>query len=66
MSASSRAIATPSSPIAVLIGWLVWGETPDAISYAGIALIVGSGLYTLHRQRTRPDSQLKPEGDKPL
>jgi len=53
-------------PIAVLIGWLVWGETPDAISYAGIALIVGSGLYTLHRQRARPDSQLKPEGDKPL
>ncbi|HEV2513249.1 DMT family transporter [Bosea sp. (in: a-proteobacteria)] len=53
-------------PIAVLIGWLVWGETPDGIAFAGIALIVGSGLYTLHRQRARPDSQLKPEGDKPL
>ncbi|MGE7472602.1 DMT family transporter [Bosea sp. NPDC003192] len=53
-------------PIAVLIGWLVWGETPDGIAYAGIALIVGSGLYTLHRQRARPDSQLKPQGDKPL
>jgi len=52
--------------IAVLIGWLVWGETPDRIAFAGIALIVGSGLYTLHRQRVRPDSQLKPEGDKPL
>lgn len=52
--------------IAVLIGWLVWGETPDKIAFAGIALIVGSGLYTLHRQRVRPDSQLKPEGDKPL
>ncbi|WP_082613430.1 DMT family transporter [Bosea sp. Root483D1] len=52
--------------VAVLIGWLVWGETPDRIALAGIALIVGSGLYTLHRQRVRPDSQLKPEGDKPL
>lgn len=52
--------------IAVLIGWLVWGETPDRVAFAGIALIVGSGLYTLHRQRVRPDSQLKPEGDKPL
>ena len=52
--------------VAVLIGWLVWGETPDSIAFAGIALIVGSGLYTLHRQRVRPDSQLKPEGDKPL
>ncbi|MCP4562670.1 MAG: DMT family transporter [Bosea sp.] len=53
-------------PIAVLIGWLVWGETPDKIAYAGIALIVGSGLYTLHRQRVRPDSKLKPESTKPL
>lgn len=52
--------------VAVLLGWLVWGETPDKIAFAGIALIVGSGLYTLHRQRVRPDSQLKPEGDKPL
>ncbi|MFC5419762.1 MAG: EamA family transporter [Stutzerimonas stutzeri] len=52
--------------VAVLIGWLVWSETPDRIAFAGIALIVGSGLYTLHRQRVRPDSQLKPEGDKPL
>ncbi|MGX1786925.1 DMT family transporter [Bosea sp. NPDC055332] len=53
-------------PIAVLIGWLVWGESPDKIAFAGIALIVGSGLYTLHRQRVRHDSQLKPEGEKPL
>jgi drug/metabolite transporter (DMT)-like permease len=52
--------------VAVLIGWLVWGETPDKIAFVGIALIVGSGLYTLHRQRIRHDSQLKPEGDKPL
>jgi drug/metabolite transporter (DMT)-like permease len=51
--------------IAVLIGWLVWGETPDGITFAGIALIVGSGLYTLHRQRARHDSQLKPEGGTP-
>lgn len=50
--------------IAVLIGWLVWGEVPDRIAFAGIALIVGSGLYTLHRQRVRHDTQLKPEHDK--
>lgn len=52
--------------VAVVIGWLVWGETPDAMALAGIALIVGSGLYTLHRQRVRPDSRLKPESTKPL
>lgn len=52
--------------IAVAIGWLVWGETPDLVAFAGIALIVGSGLYTLHRQRVRADSKLKPESTKPL
>jgi drug/metabolite transporter (DMT)-like permease len=43
--------------VAMLIGWLVWGETPDNIALAGTALIVGSGLYTLHRQRTCNDSR---------
>lgn len=52
--------------VAVAIGWLVWGETPDAVALAGIGLIAGSGLYTLHRQRVRPDSKLKPDGSKPL
>jgi drug/metabolite transporter (DMT)-like permease len=52
--------------VAVAIGWLVWGEAPDLIALLGIGLIVGSGLYTLHRQRVRPDSKLKPESTKPL
>ena len=51
--------------VAVLIGWLVWGETPDRVAFAGIALIVGSGLYTLHRQRVRHDAYVKPEGGRP-
>jgi drug/metabolite transporter (DMT)-like permease len=44
---------------AVIMGYLVWGDVPDPIAFAGIALIVGSGLYTMHRQRVRPDSKLK-------
>ncbi|MEN5082273.1 DMT family transporter [Bosea sp. TWI1241] len=51
---------------AVTIGYIVWDERPDAAALAGIALIVGSGLYTLHRQRVRRDSNLKPEGEPPL
>ena len=47
--------------IAVLVGYLVWGEVPDVYAFLGILLIVGSGLYTLHRQRVRPDSRLKPD-----
>ena len=28
-------------------GWLYWGEFPDAIAWAGIALVILSGLYAL-------------------
>ena len=49
----------------MLIGDLVWGEVPGALAMAGIALIVGSGLYTMHRQRVRPDSRLKLPGGPP-
>jgi drug/metabolite transporter (DMT)-like permease len=35
---------------ALLSGILVFGEIPDQLALAGIVLIVGSGLYTLHRE----------------
>ncbi len=38
---------------ALLLGWAVWGEVPNALAFAGIAVIVGSGLYILHRERVR-------------
>jgi drug/metabolite transporter (DMT)-like permease len=38
---------------AIVIGVAVWGEWPDLPALAGAGLIVGSGLYTLHRQRVR-------------
>lgn len=48
---------------AVILGYLIWDETPDPVAFAGIALIVGSGLYTLHRQRVRrPAARPKPDG----
>lgn len=34
--------------MAVVIGWTVWGELPNALGFAGIALIVAAGLYLLH------------------
>lgn len=30
---------------------LVWGELPEPIVFAGAAVIVGSGLYLIHRER---------------
>ncbi len=38
---------------AVIYGVLLFGEFPDAISVAGIGLIVGAGIYMLHRERVR-------------
>ncbi|MFN4311053.1 MAG: DMT family transporter [Ferrovibrio sp.] len=40
-------------PLALLLGWLVWGDVPNALASVGILLIVGSGLYVLHRERLR-------------
>ncbi|MEM6890401.1 MAG: DMT family transporter [Pseudomonadota bacterium] len=38
---------------ALIIGVGVFGETPDALTLLGAAIIVGSGLYTLWRERIR-------------
>ncbi len=38
---------------AVLLGYTVWGEVPNAWAWAGIALLVGSGLYVVHSERGR-------------
>jgi drug/metabolite transporter (DMT)-like permease len=36
-----------------LIGLFVFGEVPDAITFAGAAIIIASGVYTAHRERVR-------------
>jgi drug/metabolite transporter (DMT)-like permease len=38
---------------AIAIGFLVWGDVPDWMTLLGTAIIVGSGLYTLYRERQR-------------
>ena len=38
---------------ALAIGYVVWGDVPDALALCGIAVIVGAGLYILHRERVR-------------
>ena len=37
-------------PMAVAWGVVLFGDWPDLITYAGMALICGSGLYVLHRE----------------
>jgi drug/metabolite transporter (DMT)-like permease len=38
---------------AALFGWLLFGDIPDRWTLAGAALVVASGLYTIHRERLR-------------
>ncbi|MFQ5622833.1 MAG: DMT family transporter [Paracoccaceae bacterium] len=40
-------------PLAIMWGWVVWGDLPDIYVAAGIVLIVGSGLYVFIRERRR-------------
>lgn len=37
----------------VLFGFLMWGHVPDSATVAGTLVIVGSGLYILHRESRR-------------
>ncbi len=36
---------------AVALGYLIFGDFPNAITWAGIVLIVGAGLYIIQRER---------------
>ena len=42
-----------SIPWGVLFGWLVWGDLPDLWILTGGAIVVGAGLYLLHRETRR-------------
>ena len=38
---------------ALMIGYVVWGDVPNLLSWCGIALLICSGVYMLHGERRR-------------
>lgn len=44
-------IVTPFEYVSIMLGagfgWAIWGEVPSVYTYAGVALIIGAGLYVL-------------------
>ena len=38
-------------PVATLFGYLVFNDFPNVLSLMGIAIIIGAGLYMIHRER---------------
>ncbi|RYH09571.1 DMT family transporter [Tropicimonas sp. IMCC6043] len=39
-------------PFAALFGWLIFAQFPDGLALAGIAIVMGAGLYVILRERT--------------
>ena len=38
--------------LVIVLGFLVFGDLPNRWTLAGAAIVVASGLYILHRERT--------------
>jgi drug/metabolite transporter (DMT)-like permease len=36
---------------AILLGWCIWKQLPDALSFAGIVILASAGLYTFYREQ---------------
>jgi len=46
-----------------ILGFIIFGELPDIWTVTGAAFIVGSGLYTAHRERVRRSQLLALDGE---
>jgi drug/metabolite transporter (DMT)-like permease len=44
---------------ALAYGWLFWREVPTPWMWLGLPLIIGSGLYILHRERVRARERVR-------
>jgi drug/metabolite transporter (DMT)-like permease len=48
---------------ALVLGYLVWGEVPNALAWFGIALLIASGLYVLVSEKRRAPEAVTPPPD---
>lgn len=49
-------------PWAILAGFITFGEVPNALAVAGIALIIGAGVYSTWREQVRRREKLRQDG----
>jgi len=40
-----------------VLGYLIWNDVPDALAITGALLIIGSGIYIIHREAVRSAEQ---------
>jgi drug/metabolite transporter (DMT)-like permease len=43
--------------MATVIGYFAFGDFPDRFTWLGIAIVIGSGIYVLHRERVRSPAE---------
>ncbi len=48
---------------ATILAWYVFGDFPDAVKWLGIAIIMGSGLYILWRERKTASAPVSKSGE---
>lgn len=46
---------------ATVVGFIVWGDTPNALGWSGIALIIASGIYVLRASRRARAAPVAPD-----
>jgi drug/metabolite transporter (DMT)-like permease len=46
---------------ATIAGFVVWGETPNALGWCGIALVIASGIYVLRASRRARAAPVAPD-----
>ena len=51
---------------ATILGWWVFGDLPDALKWLGIAIIIGSGLYVIWRERKIGKTATIPPASTPI
>jgi drug/metabolite transporter (DMT)-like permease len=60
---ATASVLAPFSYIQLLfsgtLGYLVFGSVPDATAFLGAAVIIGSGLYIVHRERVRAREEVR-------
>ncbi|WP_029073421.1 DMT family transporter [Kaistia adipata] len=48
---------------AVIIGYLVWGDVPDALTLTGTVIVVATGVYTFRREMRLAQQAAVPAGE---
>ena len=47
---------------ALVLGYLVWGDVPNALAWLGIVLLIGAGIAMIHQQRGATRRSFAPPG----